>query len=510
MATQRRFLARREFLRYLTAGAGVLAVACSSAPAAAPTSAPAKPAEAKPTTAPAAPAASPAAGASPAAAASPAAGASPVASPAAGASPAAKPAAAAPTFKSTGSKVTVWGWQSFTPEGDKALGDQMKAWGEANKTDVEYVVIENAQFPQKLAAAIEAKAMPDITMLTSPTDVLNFASRDLFVDVADLWKGVADVEGGFVDYVKTYYNIGDAVFAIPFEADTSPLFTRLDLVEKATGKREPPKTLDELTEVAKKINQPPGVYALGICLGLTPDGEGEAVQMIWNEGGSLVDKDGTPNLNAPATIDAMKRIKGWWDDKLIPPGSTTWDDTGNNSAYQAKQVAFVRNPPSIYAWMQTNDQELLKNSTMAAFPAGKGGSYSSSGAWSWSVFKASKNVDGAKDLIYNLMDPKKLQSVYEAVGGRWYPIYKNGPKHDYWMSREIYKFYPDLLAGGRGLWYPSSPEPKLMAALGEVRTRNVIPDMVQDIVVKGTAVETAVKTAHDAMTEIFKSRGANV
>ena len=300
------------------------------------------------------------------------------------------------------------------------------------------------------------------------------------------------VEGGFVDYVKTYYDDRQrGQFAIPFEADTSPLFTRLDLLEKATGKREPPKTLDELTEVAKKINDPPGVYALGICLGRTPDGEGEAVQMIWNEGGSLVDKDGKPNLNAPATIDAMKRLKGWWDDKLIPPGSTTWDDTGNNSAYQPKQVAFVRNPPSIYAWMQTNDQELLKNSTMAAFPAGKGGSYSSSGAWSWSIFKASKNVDGAKDLIVNLMDPKKLQSVYEAVGGRWYPIYKNGPKHEYWMSREIYKFYPDLLAGGRGLWYPSSPEPKLMAALGEVRTRNVIPDMVQDIMVKGTAVETA-------------------
>ncbi|MCC7367308.1 MAG: extracellular solute-binding protein [Chloroflexi bacterium] len=511
MASQGRFLARREFLRLLTAGAGVLAVACSGAPAAAPTSAPAKPAETKPAeTKPAAPAASPAAaapGASPAAAASPAAG----ASPAPAGSPAAKPAAAAaPKFTSNGSKLTIWGWQSFTPEGDKLLGDQMKEWGAANKTDIEYVVIENAQFPQKLAAAIEAKATPDITMLTSPTDVLNFASRDLFVDVADLWKGVADVEGGFYDYVKDYYNIGNAIFAIPFEADTSPLFTRLDLVEKATGKREPPKTLDELTEVSKKINTPPSVYALGICLGRTPDGEGEAVQLIWNDGGSLVTKDGKPNLNSQGTIDAMKRLKGWWDDKLIPPASTTWDDTGNNSAYQAKQVAFVRNPPSIYAWMQTNDQQLLKDSTMAAFPAGKGGSYSSSGAWSWSVFKTSKNADGAKDLIFNLMDPKRLQTVYEAVGGRWYPIYKNGSQHEYWKSREIFKFYPDLLAGGRGLWYPSSPEPKLMAALGETRTRNVIPDMVQDIVVKGTAVEAAVKTAHDAMTEIFKARGANV
>lgn len=507
-----RFLARRDFLRYLAAGAGagVLAAACAPAAAPAPTTAPAKPAEAtKPAET------KPATGASPAA--SPAAGASPAASPAAGpaASPAASPAAvakpAAPfAAKSNGMKLTAWGYQSFTPEGDKLLGDQMKEWGRANNTEVEYVVVENAQFPQKLAAAIEAKAPPDIIMLTNPTDVLNYASREQFVDLADVWAAVSQQEGGFYDYVNDYYAIGSAQFAIPFEADTSPLFTRLDLVEKATGKREPPKTLDELTDVAKKINEPPTLHALGICLGRVPDAEGDAVQLIWNDGGTLVDKDGKPALNGPGTIDAMKRLKGWWDDKLIPPGATTWDDTGNNSAYQAKQVAFVRNPPSIYGWMQANDQELLRNSTMAAFPAGKSGSYSTSGAWSWSVAALSKNVDGAKALIHYLMDPQRLQTVYEAVGGRWYPIYKNGSKHQYWASREIFKFYPDLLSGGRGLWYPSRPEPKLMAALGEVRTRNVIPDMVQDIIVKGTPVEQAVKTAHDAMVEIFKTRGANV
>ena len=204
----------------------------------------------------------------------------------------------------------------------------------------------------------------------------------------------------------------------------------------------------------------------------------------------------------------MNRIKGWWDDKLIPPGSTTWDDTGNNSAYQSKQAAFVRNPPSIYGWMQTNDKELLENSTMAPMPAGTSGSYSTAGAWSWSIFKGTKNEPGAKDLIRYLLDPGRLQSVYEQVGGRWFPIYKDGPKHEFWTSKKIFQYYPDLLAGGRGMWYPAQPKPALMAALGEVRNRNVIPDMVQDIIVKSTPVEQAVKTAHSALEEIFKARGA--
>ena len=459
---------RRDFLRHLGLGAGVVLLAACSAPAQAP---------------------------------------APTAAPAAPAQAAATPGGAG---KSNGTKLTIWGWQSFTPEGDRALGDQMKEWGQANKTEVEYVVVENSQFMQKLAAAVEAKAAPDVYMLTAAADVLDYGGRDLLVDVTDVWNDVSKQAGGFWKFVDPLFKSGSSYLGIPFEAETSPLFARLDLIEKATGKREPPKTLDELTDTARKLNQPPNVFALGFTLGRTPDTFGNVLNIIWNEGGALVDKDGKVALNTPETIAAMQRIKNWWDEKLIPPDSPTWDDTGNNNAYQKKQAAFIINPPSVYGWMQQNDKELLDNSTMAALPAGKSGSYSGAGAWSWSISKGSKNIDGGKDLIRYLLDPKRLQAVYSQVGGRWYPIYQDGNKDEYWTSKPHFKFYPDLLQGGRDTSYPAQPEPKLMAAIGEVRTRMIVPDMAQEIIVKGTAVEEAVKKAHDAMVEVFKARGANV
>src|SRR5438876_3390369 len=180
---------RREFLSYLTATCGVLVAACAQ-PAAAPA----------PTTA----------------------------------------AAGGAAAKSNGTKLTVWGWQSFTPEGDKALGDMMMAWGAANKTSVEYVVVENAQFPQKLAAAVEAKAPPDITMLTGAANVQDYASRDQFVDVTDVWNDVSEQAGGFWKFVEPLYKVQNGYFGIPFEAETSPLFARLDLIEKASGARTMP------------------------------------------------------------------------------------------------------------------------------------------------------------------------------------------------------------------------------------------------------------------------------
>lgn len=472
-----RAMRRRDFLRHMGLGAGLLLAAACSQPAAAPP--------------PAAPAASTGGAATPQAG-----GATPAGSTSAG--------------KSNGSKLTIWGWQSFTPEGDKALGDQMSQWGGANNTQVEYVVVENAQFPQKLAAAVEAKAPPDVVMLTAASDVLDYAGRDLLADVTDVWNDVSKQAGGFWKFVEPLYKTGSTFTAIPFEAETSPLFARLDLVEKATGKREPPKTFDELTQVSSQINSPPNLYALGITLGRTPDCFGNILNVIWNDGGALVDKDGKVALNTPETVAAMQRVKGWWDAKLIPQDSPTWDDTGNNNAYQKKQAAFVLNPPSIYGWMQQNDQDLLNNSTMAPIPAGKSGSYSGAGAWSWSIFKNTKNANGAKDLIRYLMDPTRLQAVYSQVGGRWYPIYADGNKDEYWTSKPHFKFYPDLLQGGRDTSWPAQPEPNLMAALGEVRTRLIIPDMVQEIIVKSTPIQDAVQQAHDAMVEVFKARGAKV
>ena len=46
------------------------------------------------------------------------------------------------------------------------------------------------------------------------------------------------------------------------------------------------------------------------------------------------------------------------------------------------------------------------------------------------------------------------------VGGRWYPIYQNGTRDEFWTSKPQFQFYPDLLKGGRDISYPAAPEPK--------------------------------------------------
>ena len=71
-------------------------------------------------------------------------------------------------------------------------------------------------------------------------------------------------------------------------------------MEKATGKKEPPKTMDEMFEAAKKITRRRQLAPIGLCLGRIADTPGNRINMIWGDGGAYVDKDGKPPSRAKA------------------------------------------------------------------------------------------------------------------------------------------------------------------------------------------------------------------
>lgn len=403
-------------------------------------------------------------------------------------------------LKST--KITAWAWQSFTPAADRFITNQAQDWGKANGGNVEYDIVQNSVFNQKLAAAIEAKTVPDVIMLSN---VLYYQSLNLLADMTSLYNKLNGMAGGFYKSFLPGIQVNNKIYSIPIESGPSPLFVRLDLMEQATGQRAAPKTLDDMEAAGKKINKPTSLYAIGWTLGRTPDCEGNVTDIIHNDGGAFVDKGGTkPAIQSDGTMAALTRIKRWWDEKLIPPDSTSWDDTGNNSAYQAKRVAFADNPASIYSWLVANDQQLLGNTAMAPIPAGKAGSFGGgAGGWSWSVSNASKNLDGSMALVEFLMQPDNLETQCEVIGGRWYPSYVDLAKRPFWTSKPQFAGFPDLINNAVYNSYPAPPLPNLMSALGEVDTGLVIADMAQAVIVKNTSIDQAMSDAQKKMEAIF-------
>ncbi|MGH2460614.1 MAG: hypothetical protein ACRDIY_17310, partial [Chloroflexota bacterium] len=406
-------------------------------------------------------------------------------------------------FTLNNAKLLAWAWQSFTPDADKWIANQAKGWGTANGGTVEYDVVQNSVFPQKLAAAIEAKTVPDVIMLSS---VLYYQGLNILTDLTEQYNANDKLAGGYYKSLLPGIQVNGKIYGLPIETGPSPLFTRLDLLEQATGSREPPKTLDDMEADAKKINKPPGLYGIGWTLGRTPDGNGNTQDVMVNDGGFLVNKDGTkPTIMSDGTITALTRLKRWWDEKLIPPDSTSWDDTGNNNAYQSKRVAFVDNPASIYGWLVANDKQLLANTSMVPLPAGKAGAFSSgAGGWCWTVSNASKTRDGAIALSQFLDQPDNLEIECEHVGGRWFPPYQDLASNPFWKSRPQFVYYPQLITNAVYSSYPAAPLPNLMAALGEAGTGLVIADMMQAVIVTGDDPQKAATDAQAKYEAIFK------
>ncbi len=413
----------------------------------------------------------------------------------AGATMAGSALAAAPS-----GKLSAWGIQTFAPEGDKLIGEQMQEFGKLKNVPVEYVVVPYIEMPRKLTAAIEAKSPPDLTML-SGQNVQYYRNKGLLVEVTDVLDDIKKQGGGIYDSVLPQVMSGNKAYGIPFEPEVAPLHVRTDIF-KQHGINLPIATWNDFTEACRKINNPPKFYAWGMTLGRGgSDGHWNILHVIWAHGGKLVERDGkTVALKSEGTLAALKLIAQWYlKDKIIPPDSVTADDAWNNKVYQSGMVAVVDNQASIYGWLEKNDKELWRNTTLMRHPKGPAGSFQQTTSWAWVIFNESKNVALAKEMIRHWLEPSRFDKVVQTIGGRWWPIYKDLAKGKFWTDRPAYNIYPEMLAQARLDSYAGPPTD----ASGEVFERLIYPDMVQKVVVGGETPEKALDWANDQVRGIY-------
>ena len=236
---------------------------------------------------------------------------------------------------------------------------------------------------------------------------------------------------------------------VPQSVSPWPLVTRLDLLEAA--KVDPPKTWDEFIEVCKKLQKPPRLTGFGLCLGLQNDTDNNVMNMIWCYGGKLVEADNkTVALHSKGTIAAVQLIADMFNKhKIIPKGAIAWDNTGNNKAYQSRQVIFVLNPTSIYAYLAESDKELYNVTGLLPVPAGPAGAIAELTTAEWLLFKHNPYPEVAKGLAEYWMAPENLRVMIEEGDGRWGP-----PLQGHVRLRVLEAAGVPALARHAGAWTP--------------------------------------------------------
>jgi multiple sugar transport system substrate-binding protein len=402
------------------------------------------------------------------------------------------------SVKAQGEKLVYWGGLIFSEKANNMQVERIKEWGKAKGVEVEVVMINQNETVQKVSAAIEAGTMPDALDLGRDFMLLLSKNKQLET-LDDLYKEVGDAHGGWLkptNELATGEDFGNKVYGIPFASGGNILFRRAEVLE-AAGYKEAPDTWEKVAEMAAKAQKPPEYYGMGFALSNVGDGN-LTTTMLQSWGGRIADdKSEKCTIDSPETREFLKWITKAYADGLFPPGATTWDGAGDNTAYQSGNAIFIANPGSVYLNITANDPELAAATQYSALPAGPKLRISPVNIQARSIPVTSKNKELAKDLIKFLADDKFMADyMANAIYGPAlqsqvdFPIFKESPVH---------KGLLDLALNGTAGAFPD----KNSAAFAEYQTNFLTPKMVQRIVVDKISIDDAVKETQAACQAIY-------
>ncbi|MEU8886428.1 sugar ABC transporter substrate-binding protein [Streptomyces sp. NPDC048442] len=172
-------------------------------------------------------------------------------------------------------------------------------------------------YDQQTAAALLTSGGPDVFEVNGPT--LDQIRGGQVVDLTDLFEGVKDDFNPAVLAPKTYEG---KIWSVPQVVDMQLLFYRKSLLTAANV--QPPRTLDELIDAAKKLTDK---KVKGLFLG--NDGGAGALggTPLFAAGLSLVTEDAKVGFDDPAAARTLGKLRQLYADKSLLLGAPTdWSD----------------------------------------------------------------------------------------------------------------------------------------------------------------------------------------
>jgi multiple sugar transport system substrate-binding protein len=244
---------------------------------------------------------------------------------------------------------------------------------------------------QKLTTEIAGGNPPDSAFMDSSA-VGDFGPRGALVNLDGYIAGSKVVQGD--DYVpgfKSAASYKGHMFALPFEGETTSLFYRTDLFQKA-GISRPPTTWDELKADAAKLTDPAqktyGWFATA------PEAAYYWYPFLWQAGGQQLTPDGQKvALDSPqgqAAANFYVSLTKYAPPDYLPDSS--WD---GRVAFAAGKVAMYMAGQWFGGDMKSEFPQINGKWAVAPLPEGPQGCATSIAGDDLGIFAQSKNQDAA-------------------------------------------------------------------------------------------------------------------
>jgi trehalose/maltose transport system substrate-binding protein len=278
------------------------------------------------------------------------------------------------------------------------------------------------EWAEKTNNAIEYISRPADATATLQMYLQYWGSKSPDVDVFlidVIWQGIAapyavdlkkfikaDIISGFFPHSIENNTIKGRLVSMPWFIDAGLLYYRTDLLQKY-GYSAPPKTWDELAEMAKKIQEGERTAGNLGFYGFVFEGKSSesltcnALEWIDSYGGgTIIAPDKNITVNNPNVVKALQTAKSWVG-TISPPAVTTYGEEEARNIWQSGNAAFMRNWPYAYPLGQDPKSPISGKFDVTALPKGGDDGKNSAclGGWQLMISAYSKVPNASADLV---------------------------------------------------------------------------------------------------------------
>ncbi|WP_028991533.1 ABC transporter substrate-binding protein [Thermoanaerobacter thermocopriae] len=303
------------------------------------------------------------------------------------------------TAKPVTIKLGMW---SSSPAEKKIVDDQIAKFKEKYPNiDVQIETIVG-DYMQKLQTELASNTAPDIFYLDSmPAPQL--MSSGVLEPLDDYIKKYNVDVNDFEPALLSAFQWEGKTYGLPKDFNTLALFYNKDMF-KAAGINEPPKTWEELRNVAKKLTKD-GVKGLVLSADLA------RFDAFINQNGGSVYKDGKVTLNLPENTQALDFYVSLITKDKVADTPQNMGEGWNGDAFAAKKAAMAIEGGWMIPFLKEKAPDL--NYGIAELPAGKQKS-TMAFTVAYVMNKNSKHKDEAFKLIEFLTGKEGQQFVVDS------------------------------------------------------------------------------------------------
>lgn len=401
-----------------------------------------------------------------------------------------------------GGSLSFWMKKSLADDSNLAIEARVAQFEADTGIDVDLRILPYEDFRPQWAAAIESGNVPDVSFF-GYQEVGQYYKQGVLEDVSDLVAEIQAANSPMTESLVNAVSFEGKQYAVPFWSESTILFYRKDLFEKA-GLSGPPETWEQFLEYAAALTDPAaGVYGAGFGIGRSnSDAEFWFRDIIWSNAGFVFSEDGqSAAVDTPEAKASLKWIADMFTTAdVTPPGAVGWDDSGNNKAYLAGQAAMVINVGSVYFVLNRDNPDLLANTGFALVPGGPSGRFIAGIGNNLGIFKGAKNPEAAKQFIKYMLETEWQTEWMKASGYQVVPVYPALAEDDFWKTEAgaVFTATPQYYR------FLGAPGPFTPAA-GEVYNSRLITDALEQMIVQGKPLDDAVADLTAAINQVIAS-----